>query len=168
MKINRKQKIIVTAGIAALILMFWLMKIIVRLLNQAKETVEKRDAQIQKLNSYYYLLEHWLNMRNKGRMVERYFERNQYKQIVVYGMGKAGCLLCNELKESSCVKVLYGIDRRMGDEKYTADRKEITDDIASVDAVIVTMVGNIDNIRHELEEKYDCPIISIEDVIYSL
>lgn len=168
MKINKKQKILFTIGMVILVFLCWLTRVLAGLLNQAKATVERRDMQIQKLNGYYCLLEHWLNMKNKGQMIEKYFEKNKYKQIAVYGMGKVGCLLCSELNKGSSVKVLYGIDRKMGDEQYTTDKKKIADNVVSVDAVVVAIVGNISNIRDELKKKYDCPVVSIEDIVYSL
>lgn len=40
------------------------------------------------------------------------------------------------------------------------------DTLPDVDAIIVTAFFFFDEIEQELEDKIDCPIISIEDVVY--
>ena len=40
------------------------------------------------------------------------------------------------------------------------------DELPTVDAVVVTAVFYFDQIASELQEKVECPIVSVEDVLY--
>ena len=46
--------------------------------------------------------------------------------------------------------------------------EEIKKWLAEADAVIVTAIYNFDEIEEKLSDLIDCPIISLEDIIYEI
>jgi len=115
----------------------------------------------------FLMMNQWVKVKQEGKNLAEYFEKNGYKNIAVYGMSYAGETLLDELKNSDvCVK--YAIDKRA--DRIYADVDVITleDDLQEVDAVVVTAITFFDEISEMLEEKFDCPIISLEDVLYEV
>lgn len=139
--------------------------------NYEKHSVEEQQEikAIDKYRSYYDLYNEWIKKINAGYSLESYFAENHYNKIAIYGMGEIANRLIEALSNSN-IKVMYGIDRDtikafaeidiMG-----LDEQEKFEDI---DAVIVTPLFAFDKIRESLQHKVNCPIVSIEDVIYGL
>ena len=44
----------------------------------------------------------------------------------------------------------------------------VEDELEEVDAVIVTAVTFFDDILEKLSQKLDCPVISLEDILYEI
>lgn len=129
-------------------------------INKEKEYADKHLA-------LYMLMNQWVQVKQDGKSLVSYFEEYGYKNIAVYGMNFVGQTLCRELENSS-VFVKYGIDKNAENIYADCDVLTIEDDLEEVDAVIVTPVFYFDEIEGRLTEKMDCPIISIEDVIYGV
>ena len=47
-------------------------------------------------------------------------------------------------------------------------RKKLTDDLPETDVIVVTAIYFYEEIREELSQLVDCPIISLEDVVYEI
>ena len=114
----------------------------------------------------FALMTHWTRIKQKGKTLVEYFEKNNYKTIAVYGMSTVGQTLLEELKESQ-ISVLYGIDKNI---EIDADIEIVcpTQNLKPVDAVVVTAISYFDEVAELLEEKVDCPILSIEDILYEV
>ena len=97
-------------------------------------------------------------------MIE-YFKKNGYSNIAIYGLSYIGETLVREL-EGSGIVVKYGIDRNA--DHITADFEMITPDeeLDEVDVIVVTSISAFDEVKRVLEQKTDCHIISIEDILY--
>lgn len=159
---NMKEKCLkITVAVLAVALCL-AMKRMIKLLYRGKETIENLSSEAGRLGSYYLLLDHWLNMKY-GKSVGDYLAGKGFCRIAVYGMGKLGCLLCNELRNHPDVQVSYGMDK----DVITKKRKGV-EDLLAVDAVIVTPIVSFGAIRKNLENKYSCPILSLEDIVYRL
>ncbi len=115
----------------------------------------------------FLLFDQWLEKKQKGICLSSYFEKYGYKNIAIYGMGKVGQRLVDELQKSD-VKVDYVIDKN-ADYVHT-DMKVYRpeDDLPGVDAVIVTPISYFFPIKNQLKDKVDCPIISAEDIAYEI
>lgn len=120
------------------------------------------------LSDHFQLLNHWLEIKNEGKSTASYFEEMGYYHIAVYGMAELANRLAEDLAGSS-IQIVYGIDRdvcctiaRIG-EVYSPE-----DDLPEADAVIVTPYASYEGIRAVLEKKLECPIVSLEDVIWSI
>ena len=133
-----------------------------------KKKLQAVKWNIERFQDHYWLLNHWLELKNEGKSVASYFEDMVYKHIAVYGMAELGNRLMEDLEKSS-IQIDYGIDRDIScsisriDEVYYPD-----DELPETDAIIVTPYSMFDEIKELLERKVKCPIISLEEVIWSV
>lgn len=130
-----------------------------------KNTENKQKEKTEKFRCYYNILLEWLSIKQKGELIELYFIKHNYNTIAVYGMGELGNRLINELHESD-IKVAYAIDKNEACVYPEIEIKEPGEPVDDVDAVIVTPIWNFDEIKEVLEGYMNCPIISLENVIY--
>ena len=83
-------------------------------------------------------------------------------------MGDLGIRLAEDL-EGGSVGVDYGIDRDIScsiariEEVYTPE-----DELPDTDAIVVTPYAVFEEIKRNLEKKVNCPIISLEEVVWSV
>lgn len=84
-------------------------------------------------------------------------------------MGYAGNRLFDDLKGTG-IEIAYVVDRKM--DRISAETKLISKEEIpwqpEVDAIIVTAITFFDDIEEELCNMVECPIISLEDIIYEL
>lgn len=132
-----------------------------------KNKYTQSDEWGKKMLEFYNVLNEWLMLKQEGKSLVEYFERNQYKTIAIYGMKELGERLFDELKKSD-VKVVYAIDKN-ADAIY-ADIDIVTpdNDLPKVDVIVVTAIHYFNEIEELLAEKVDYPIISLEDLIYEV
>lgn len=115
----------------------------------------------------FKMMNQWVNVKQEGKNLSEFFERNNYKKIAVYGMSFAGETLINELKGTEIV-VKYGIDKNADSIYSEVDVVTMEDILEKVDVVVVTAITFYDEIKEKLEEKINCPIISLEDILYEI
>ena len=131
------------------------------------EKLNKMRSMSNKHLELFKMMSQWVKVKQEGKNLSSYLEKNGYKKIAVYGMSYAGEALINEL-ENSDIAVAYGIDRNAGSLYADVDIVSIDDDLEEVDAVVVTAITFFDEIEEKLSQKIDCPIISLEDIIYEI
>lgn len=115
----------------------------------------------------FLMMNQWVKVKQEGKSLAAYFEKRQYKRIAVYGMSYAGETLIDELQGTG-ITVAYGIDKKANTIYADVDILSVEDMLADVDAVVVTAITFFDEIREALSVKVDCPIISLEDVLYEV
>lgn len=115
----------------------------------------------------FLMMNQWVKVKQEGKNLASYFEQNEYQKIAIYGMSYAGETLINELKGTN-VSVAYGIDKKADSIYADVDVVSIDDDLAPVDVIVVTAITFFDEIEENLSEKLDCPIISLEDILYEV
>lgn len=125
---------------------------------------EEYGNKVDKFKSYYYLMNQWLSLKNNGGTVEKYFSENNIRTVALYGMGEVGNRLYEELKGK--IEVKYAIDKNCFGQYEELEVKRISDDLQEVDAVVVTIPFAYEEIMVEISDKFSCPIISIEDIVY--
>lgn len=132
------------------------------------------DVKVRKARGYadkhlalFLMMNQWVKVKQEGKNLVAYFENNGYKRIAIYGMSYAGETLLEELKESE-VQVVYGIDKRADGIYANLDVITIDEPLNKVDAIVVTAITFFDEIESLLSEKIDCPIISLEDILYDI
>ena len=120
-----------------------------------------------KVHELYMAFDQWLRIRQEGKTLVEYFEKNDYKTVAIYGMKELGERLYDEL-ENSGIEVRYIIDKN-ADSIY-ADVDVITpdDDLEPVDVIVVTAIYYFDEIEEMLSEKVDYPVVSLEDILYEV
>lgn len=131
------------------------------------EKIEKFHAMSEKHLALFLMMNQWVKVKQEGKNLASYFERNSYKQIAVYGMSYAGATLLDELRNSE-IRVEYGIDKKADSFYADVDVVSVNDDLKQVDAVVVTAITFFDEIEEALSKKLNCPIISLEDILYEV
>lgn len=142
----------------------------VDVVDKSIELVVKREEMLKKqlfeLNRHDKLLEKWLSLKERRVYFDSYFIKHGYKNIAIYGMGKLGNHLLNELKESE-INIVYGIDRSNKTNSavhiYNPEQE-----LPRVDAVVITITDQYAEISRMLDRKLDCDMVPIEEVIDGL
>lgn len=131
------------------------------------KTIEQKSRKVDKFKGYYYTLNQWMLLKQRGESLEKYFTDNKIFTIAIYGMGEMGNRLYDELKNTN-IKVKYAIDKNADNTYAKLNVVDLEDDLEKVDAIVVTSIFAFDSIKEDLKGKLDCPIISLEDIVYEL
>lgn len=136
----------------------------------AKVTGES-ESKIKQLSDkhleLYLMMNQWVKIKQEGKNLDSYFEKYGYKKIAIYGMSYAGETLINELRDSG-IEIAYGIDRNADSIYADVDVFSIEDTLENVDAVVVTAITFFDEIEEKISTKLDCPIVSLQDILYEM
>lgn len=131
------------------------------------ETAKKAQNMSDKHLALFLMMNQWVKVKQEGKNLLTYFEKNGYKKIAIYGMSYAGETLIDELRDAD-ITIAYGIDRNADSLYADIDIVSMDDDLDEVDAVVVTAITFFDEIEEQLSEKVECPIISLEDILYEM
>ena len=115
----------------------------------------------------YWLLHRWLQNTERGLSVADFFITRHYQRIAIYGIS----YLCRHLEaalQETKIELAYGIDRQGNSVTGNLKVYKLEDEFPTVDAVVVTIVNEFELVRRQLQKKLTCPIISLEEVIYTL
>lgn len=130
-----------------------------------------RVNKIQKMSdkhfSLFMMMNQWVKVKQEGKNLSTYFTNNGYKKIAIYGMSFAGETLTDELRGSE-IEIAYGIDQNAASIYSDVEIVSFEDTLDEVDAVVVTAITFFDEIEEKLSQKLDCPIISLEDILYEV
>ncbi len=129
--------------------------------------IKKQQQLAEKHLAIMKVYDEWLKVRQDGGSLVRYFEMRNYKNIAIYGMSYLGESLVRELKDSD-VKVKYGIDKNAENIYSSVDVVNLSIDLPKVDAIVVTTIFFFDEVADELENLVDCPVISLENIVYEV
>ena len=131
------------------------------------EKISKNQSMSDKHLALFLMMNQWVKVKQEGKNLSDYFEKNGYKKIAVYGMSYAGETLLDELKDTD-ITVAYGIDKNADALYADVDIVSMEDKLEPVDAVVVTAIAFFDEIEEALNAKTDCPILSLEDILYEV
>lgn len=131
------------------------------------QNLAKKQEMSDKHLSLYLMMNQWVRVKQEGKRLETYFEKRAYYNIAIYGMSYAGETLLNELTGTN-IHVKYAIDKNSSKIYSGVTVCSIDDVLGKVDVVVVTAITYFDEIRDILEDKVDCPIISLEDILYEI
>lgn len=134
----------------------------VKKLNKKINWYEKR---VDKFKTYFDLTNEWLRLKNEGKNLVAFFEKNEWSHIAIYGMGELGTRLMEELKDSS-VTIEYAIDKHADKVYSEVEVKEIGEELPPVDVIVVTPFYVYNEVEETLMSIVDYPIVSIEDVVF--
>ena len=121
----------------------------------------------RKVHALYMAFDQWLRIHQEGKTLVEYFRQNQYQTVAIYGMKELGERLYDEL-DGTDVTVRYIIDQNA--DMIYADVDVVTpeDVLEPVDVVVVTAIYYFDEIEENLSGKIQCPIVSLEDILYEI
>lgn len=130
---------------------------------------KKEEAQVysNKCIALFQMMNKWVNVKQEGKNLAVYFEKEGYKKIAIYGMSFVGETLLHELKDTG-IQVAYGIDQNADMIYADVDVVTAEDNLEEVDAIVVTAITFFDEIQEKLADKVNCQIISLEDILYEV
>lgn len=131
------------------------------------DAVTKTKGMSNKHLALFLMMNQWVKVKQEGKNLAVYLEKAGYRKIAIYGMSYAGETLVDELKGTE-ITVAYGIDKCADSLYADVDIITMDDDLKPVDAIIVTAITFYDEIMDELSLKVDCPVISLEDILYEI
>ena len=122
---------------------------------------------LQNSSRYSTLLHNWLCLKELSVDFSLYFQKYGYHRIAIYGIGRLGVHLLNELCSKN-VTVCFGIDKNNEHidcemNVYHPDQK-----IPEVDAVVITIISQYREISKLLRNNMKCPMIMIEEIVQEL
>ena len=139
-----------------------------RMNRRFSQRLEQVHAEANKFHDYFLLLSHWLEIKNRGGSAALYFEEMKYKRIAIYGMGELANRLFEDLQGTD-IEIVYGIDQEPSScATSIANVYSPNDELPAVDVIVVTPFSAYDNIENLLKKTANCPIISIENIIWSV
>lgn len=133
----------------------------------SNKTIGERDKKIDKFKLYYNALNQWLNIKQCGKSIEKYFVENNYKTIAIYGMGEMGNRLYEDLKNSG-VTVKYAIDKKADETFSEVEVLSLEDELPEVDVIVVSAIFAFEEIEKDITEVCNIPVVSLEDVLYDV
>ncbi|MCI8512132.1 MAG: hypothetical protein HFE83_09075 [Lachnospiraceae bacterium] len=125
----------------------------------------KQDETLEKVHELYILFDRWLGLRQENRSLAAYLKQRQYHSVAIYGAKEPGQRLYDEL-EASGITVRYMIDRNANNLNAKVEIVTPDAELLPVDAVVVTAVSCLDEIEKTLKQKLDCPVVSLEELVY--
>lgn len=137
------------------------------MLNIESKKLTKVRALSDKHFELFKMMAKWVKIKQAGKNLAEYLEKDGYRRIAVYGMSYAGEALVNELKNTA-VTVAYGIDRNAASLYSNVEIVSINDELEDVDAIIVTAITFFDEVEKDLSEKTNCPIISLRNILNTI
>lgn len=129
--------------------------------------IEKAKSLSNKHLALFRMMDQWVRVKQEGKNLAAYFEKNNFKKIAIYGMSYAGQTLINELKDTDIV-VAYGIDKKADSIYSDIEMVSMDDELEEVDAIVVTAITFFDEIEEKLVAKIQCPVLSLEDILYEV
>lgn len=130
-----------------------------------RKSLTRESKMAEKHLELFLMMNQWVKIKQEGRSLAEFFERNGYERIAIYGMSYAGETLLDELDDTD-VEVVYGIDKNAGSIYLDLDIFTMEDELEKPDAVVVTAISFFDELEEELGKKLCCPILSLEDILY--
>ena len=107
----------------------------------------------------------FLILKQKGIDISNFFSDRGIYTIAIYGVHYLGQRLRDELEESK-VKVKYAIDKKTEVEDWQVPIFHPDENRPELDAIIITPVFDFLEIKQKLSVKMECPIISIEALLF--
>jgi hypothetical protein len=123
---------------------------------------------MEKYLLYYQLLNHWLEAKHYGHNVAEYFHLYGYKNISIYGLGDMAERLMEDLSGSD-IKIVYGVDRDLACSlSMDLDTYSLEEEWPRADVMVVTPITSFEQINELVKGKARFPIISLEEVVWSI
>nr|WP_297705474.1 hypothetical protein [uncultured Butyrivibrio sp.] len=119
----------------------------------------------ERLEEQKRLLNVWLNKKMEGWKAENYFSEKGYTRIAIYGMNELGTSLAKEMKDSEII-VRYCIDKDKTKMVNGLTIVSPNDPFDPVDVIVIAAVSYFDEIVEVINNKIECPVISIENILY--
>lgn len=108
----------------------------------------------------------WLEIKQKGHSLEEYFLKNHIYSVAIYGMGLLGCRLYDELEKSK-IRIKYLLDKNPRGMEKALEFASLDGEKLKIDAVVVTVVSEEQQIIDEIYKKGYKKIIGLNEILDS-
>lgn len=147
----------------------WIVTILIAIII-GKHSYAKKIINLQKksdgFKSYYFVMTYWLEIKQRGKGLGEYFQKKNYKNIIIYGYGPIGRRVLDELKDTD-INVCLVVDSNLSQEDSILGKVDDIDKVFA-DMILVTPTFAYNDIKNSIKDKVSCPIISLDEVVYSL
>lgn len=130
-----------------------------------KQQLQEANSNAERKNDFYLFMRNWVELHQSGGNMADKLRQEAVSTVAIYGAGKHGKMLYNELKETK-VKVACWIDQRCKAETIE-DCPVIgaESELPPVDAVIVTPYREFRSIESVLRERTKAKIIPLDTLV---
>lgn len=128
---------------------------------------KEKDTGVLRQERNLRMFDIWLTLWERGTCLVDWLIAQEIYSVAVYGAGYLGRHLIAELRDSP-VNMAYIIDRSVVKMNVECHIYRLGDKLPDVDAIIVTPVGQYDNIRRSLSDYTKCRTISLEHILTEL
>lgn len=126
---------------------------------------KKNKMMYKKMEYYYTLSDKWLATKIEGNSLNSVLMKNGYRKIGIYGMSKMGQCLYYDLTKSGC-EVIYVTDQRS--MPHFECFVPVDNEFPDADLLIISVMSEFVQIKEKLTSKVDCPIMSLEELLYKM
>lgn len=127
----------------------------------------KHEIIATKYQEMFYLMCQWVSNLNEQKSISNYLINNGYRNIIIYGAGKIGICLCEELIKGG-LNVEYIVDKnKQGNHMGIPIEKEFKTN-TKVDLIIITAIFDSFKIIQELSIQDRVPIECLDNIIYKM
>lgn len=125
------------------------------------------ERTILQLNNQCNILSEWLQLKLDKRSIAEYLESINCNRIIIYGFGKYGKLLKDDLHDSD-ITIIGIIDRRANLLKDVENMTIYTpnEQLPECDAIIVSVIKNYDRVLLDMKNKVKIPVMSLYELLY--
>jgi len=158
--------VLITINIMLVILLFFFLKT----LSEEHRKEERAKEDICSLNKMVQTYDIWLKKNKEGYNVAECLLENGYKKIAVYGLGRIGKSLIEEIEVSNA-QLVYVVDKKMGKTRYkNIDCFGIDEELPYADLLIISLPGYSNDIKKDIKRitgniKF---VKSIQEVLYAI
>lgn len=125
------------------------------------------QKKVYQYRKYWEVFDIWMGLKERGINLEEYLIKHDINRIAIYGAGMMGRHLLAELSGRN-VEVCYAIDKKAEIIELPIPTYRLEDEIDMVDAVIITVLSEVEGIRDELKKKMRCRIIWLKEMLLDL
>lgn len=115
----------------------------------------------------FLLMNRWLQNKCAGKSIGGYLKNVGIENVIIYGMSYIGKCLYEELEKEG-FEISDIIDKRSNININKRQVKNFNEKIEPADAIIVTAIYYFDELETVLKNKFNIPIIAIDDIIYKM
>lgn len=119
------------------------------------KNIKKRDDQIMHLYS------RWIA---NPTAVSNYLSQNGYREIAIYGAGRLGKSLMEEIIKNG-YEITFVMDCDTSKKIGSYQAVSIESEWQKCDVIIVTVLYAFEEIKKQLQNKYNCPVVSLMELV---
>ena len=154
--------------IIALILLALICLAMLFILRVYRDAIGRLKDSNAKKQEFYDVLCAWIKIYASNVRLSHFFIKNGYKKVLIYGMKEIGKYLYDDLKNNKEIIMIHAIDKANIEASDAYSISLPSEILPDADVLVVTAIHYFNEIEEDMKNKVSCPIISIEDVVYSL